>query len=136
MYDALHNFTINSFHVLLAALWGKNDPEQVTTESWDVQGKWYTAYIGNFGCRSSEGVTPHIPHELFPEIEHAIKGESLTQDTHWFRFFFCNVAGTYTHEALRDNEDWEAGFRCLESAAWLESKAYYSVRLFIVLRAG
>jgi len=25
--DALVNFTINSFHVLLAALWGKNDPK-------------------------------------------------------------------------------------------------------------
>jgi len=32
MYDALTSFTANSFHVLLAALWGNNDPEQVNTE--------------------------------------------------------------------------------------------------------
>lgn len=73
MHNALANFTLNSFHVLLAALWGKNDPEQVTTENWVVGGRRYIAYIGNFGTRSSEGVTAHIPHGLFAEVEAAIK---------------------------------------------------------------
>lgn len=51
--DAMLNFTINSFHVLLASLWNHNDPEQVMTEPWLAGGKRYTAFIGNFGRRSS-----------------------------------------------------------------------------------
>jgi Family of unknown function (DUF6348) len=42
LYDGLGNFTVNSFHVLLAAFWGKNDPEQVTTREWVAGGKRYT----------------------------------------------------------------------------------------------
>jgi Family of unknown function (DUF6348) len=134
--DALANFTINSFHVLLAALWGKNDPSQVTTEAWEVHGKRYTAYVGNFGTRSSKGVTPKVPHELFAGIEGAIKLESLAADIHWFRVFFCNVAGSFTFEALKDNDAWAAGMRHLESVTWEKSDGYYSVRLFAILRAA
>jgi hypothetical protein len=135
MHNALANFTLNSFHVLLAALWGKNDPEQVTTEKWVVGGKRYIAYIGNFGTRSSEGVTAHIPHGLFAEVEAAIKREPLSEDIHWFRLFFGNVANQFTFEALKDNEPWEAGQQCLEAATWEQSSGYYSVRLFVVLRS-
>jgi hypothetical protein len=135
MHDALASFTLNSFHVLLAALWGKNDLEQVTTEKWVVGGKRYVAYIGNFGTRSSEGVTAHVPHGLFAEIEATIKCERLSEDIHWFRFCFGNVANEFTFEALKDNENWEAGQRCLEAATWEQSSGYYSVRLFAVLRA-
>jgi hypothetical protein len=59
----------------------------------------------------------------------------LSGDIHWFRFFFGNVANAFTFEALKDNESWEAGQRCLEAAAWQKSNGYYSVRLFAVLCA-
>lgn len=134
--DALANFAINSFHVLLASLWNQNDPEQVTTEQWNVGNKRYTAFIGNFGTRSSEGVTPHIPDELFSQIALAIQHETLTERLHWFRFFVGNLAGNKTIEALRDNQLWEAGITTLENAAWQSSHGYYSVRLFVVLRAA
>jgi hypothetical protein len=137
LQDALVNFTTNSFHVLLAAFWGKNDPEQVTMEEWDISGKRYTAYIGNFGTRCSAGVTAHVPPELFAAIEAAIKREPLAGDLHWFRLFFGNaVSDSFTFEALKDNEDWPAGVRCLEAAAWERSSGYYSVRLFAVLGAA
>lgn len=32
LQNALHNFCTNSLHVLLAAFWGINDPEQVDTQ--------------------------------------------------------------------------------------------------------
>jgi hypothetical protein len=136
LHDALVNFTINSFHVLLAALWGKNDPEQVTTEEWVISGKRYTAYIGNFGTRYSAGATAHVPLELFDVIEAVIKREVLVGDLHWFRLFFCNFANEFTFEALKDNEHWPAGRRCLEAAAWERSSGYYSVRLFAMLSAA
>jgi hypothetical protein len=136
MGDALSNFTINSFHVLLAALWGKNDPEQVTTEEWSIGGKRYAAFIGNFGTRDSENATAHVPQGLFAQIEAAIKRAPLSEDIHWFRFFFANFANEFTFEALKDNEHWDAGKQRLEAATWERSDGYYSVRLFVVLRAA
>ena len=134
--DALTNFTVNSFHVLLAALWNQNDKTQVTTEDWSIGEKRYTAFIGNFGTRGSEGVTADIPADLFSQVENVIKLDSLMGDLHWFRFFFCNVAGQRTFEALKDNETWESGVRCLEGVQWADSMGYYSVRLFVVLQAS
>ncbi|WP_371874489.1 DUF6348 family protein [Duganella rivi] len=99
-------------------------------------GRRYTAFIGNFGTRGSEGVTADIPADLFAQLENVIKLDSLTGDLHWFRFFFCNVAGQRTFESLKDNETWGAGTRCLESVQWADSMGYYSVRLFVVLRAS
>jgi hypothetical protein len=136
LHDALTSFTINSFHVLLAALWDRNDETQVITEDWSIGGRQYTAFIGNFGTRSSEGIIADIPADLFARLENVIKLESLTGDLHWFRFFFGNVAGERTFEALKDNETWDSGMRCLESAQWADTMGYYSVRLFVVLRAG
>ncbi|CAN7197795.1 DUF6348 family protein [Pseudoduganella sp. LjRoot289] len=133
--DALTNFTVNSFHVLLAALWNQNDKTQVTTEDWSIGGRRYTAFIGNFGTRGSEGVTADIPADLFAQVENVVKLDSLMGELHWFRFFFCNVAGQRTFEALKDNETWKSGIRCLEGVQWADSMGYYSVRLFVVLRA-
>ena len=82
----------------------------------------------------SEGVTAEIPDDLFIRIQEAIQQEPLTNDIHWFRFFVGNVKGDCTYEALKDNEDWEAGIRCLETTSWAPCEGYYSVRLFMVLR--
>jgi hypothetical protein len=136
MYDALASFMVNSFHVLLAAFWGRNDPEQVTTERWTVAGKPYVAYIGNFATRSSEDVTPHVPSSLFADIESAIKSEALTSEIHWYRLFFANFANAFHFEALKDNESWEAGIRWLKAVQWEQRSGYYSVRLFALLRAA
>ncbi len=133
--DALTNFTVNSFHVLLAAFWNQNDETQITTENWSIGGRQYTAFIGNFGTRGSEGVTADVPADLFAQLESVIKLESLMGDLHWFRFFFCNVAGQRTFEALKDNETWDSGTGCLARVQWADSIGYYSVRLFVVLRA-
>jgi len=132
--DALQNFSVNSLHVLLAALWDKNNPEQVTTEKWLVNGRNYSAFIGGFGSRVSDGVSFQVPNELFPAIESAIRGESLASNIHWFRSFFCNLSGDKTHEALIDNQLWQAGHDALVKVPWEHHDGYYSVRNFIVLR--
>jgi len=134
--DAFQNFMINSFHVLLAALWDKNDPEQVMTERWSIGGREFTAFIGNFGMRGSNGVCAKIPNELFPAIESAVKQATLQGDTHWVRTFFCNLNEEQTYEALMDNEDWELGISCLKKIPWEKCDGYYSVRNFLLLRAA
>jgi hypothetical protein len=121
---------------LLAALFGKNDPDQVVTESWLVYGKKYTAYIGNFTTRAGDDVAAHIPESLFDRIQRTIQREHLTNDIHWFRLFFCNLANEFTFEALKDNEIWEEGARCLEAADWRRDDGYYSLRVFLVLCAS
>lgn len=133
--DAFHNFMVNSLHVLLAALWGANDPEQVTTEQWRIGDKEFTAYIGNFGTRASEGTHPAIPDGLFEAIERAVKKQALPGNYHWVRTFFCNLNGEWTFEALLDNENWAEGIDCLQALTWEKSRGYYSVRNFMLLRA-
>ena len=132
--DALQNFCVNSFHVLLASFWGLSDPDQVETECWNIEGKQYTAFIGNFGTRGSAEVDAEIPKNLFEVIEKAIKAEPPKDTLSWFRCFFCDVSGEQTFEALKNNEVWASGVSALQSLPWVKTKGYYSVRNFLVLR--
>jgi hypothetical protein len=134
--DALSNFMRNSLHVLLSSLWGIEDDQQVLRENWEIGGRQFTAYIGNFGRRASGGIDVEVPKGLFETIENRIRRECLSGDVHWFRFFFCNLAGQHTYEALKDNEPWETGLEGLKGIAWPETDGYYSVRNFIVLRSA
>lgn len=131
--SGLENFCVNSFHVLLSALWNKHYPEQVEIETWDIKGRKYNAYIGNFGTRSTSGTEIKIPEELFQSIEHTIKQENLKHETYWFRLFFGSVSGDFTFEALQNNEDWKNGMSALKSLTWAKPEGYYSVRNFIML---
>ncbi len=133
-YDALQNFMVNSLHVFLAAFWDLNDSEQVVTERWQVLDESYSVYIGNFGTRSSEQVNFSIPNGLLAEIENTLKKESLHENTHWIRIFFCNVSGEQIFEALLDNKNWESGVSCLKQISWEKNEGYYSIRNFILLR--
>lgn len=132
--DGFQNFTINTFHVLLSALWQHHDPAQVETEEWAVAGRRFNAFIGNVGRRSSSDFTPPIPTGMLTSLEAAIRNEALDRDLHWFRFYVANVKGEFTFEALKDNEPWPAGERALEACGWGTTDAFYSARLFLVLR--
>jgi Family of unknown function (DUF6348) len=134
--DAMNNFMLNSLHVLLAALWGIKDDEQVLIEKWEIGGKQFTAYIGNFGRRASEPIKVPVPKDLFETIQSLICHEFLPGGIHWFRFFFAAVAGQHTYEALKNNEPWETGLAGLKGIVWPETAGYYSVRNFIVLRSA
>ena len=131
--DGFTNFMLNDFHVLLAALWGRHDPEQVETEDWEIQGQHYTAYIGNYGIRRGDSDPLQPPSDLYPRVVETIRQEHLTRDIHWFRLF-CGFVHDFTYEALKDNEEWEAGIRCLESVSWPRNEGFYTVRQFIILR--
>ena len=133
--DALHNFIVSSFHVLLSALWHHDDPEQVTTETWQIGDQSFTAVIGDVVTRgTSDQPAPPPPHELLPALKRAIRSEPLSANLHWFRFYFGNVKGQHTLEALRDNEPWEAGVEALNSIAWEPTQAFYGARMFLLLR--
>lgn len=131
--DGIHNLCANSLHVLLAAFWGINDPEQVTTEEWTIDEKKYTAYIGPFGTRGSDGQHPGIPNEAFDKIESAVKTTKHSSKFNWFRTYFCNLNNDKkVFESLHNNETWEKGESALKSVGWHTSNKFYSVRNFLV----
>jgi hypothetical protein len=139
-HDALRNFLTNSLHVLLTAFWGVDGAEGgtklVTTETWEINGKSYQAYLGNAGIRASAGVHVPLPKNLIDEIEAVVKLEPLNGNTHWVRTFVSNLNGEPTFEALLDNKYWENGMDCLKNLTWTPREGYYSIRHFLVLRAA
>ena len=102
-------------------------------ENWDINGKQYTAFIGNIGTRGSTGIDPCIPAGVFEAIEKAIRSEILEHRISWFRCFYCNISGDETFEALINNEIWEPGLNALKSLGWENKGGYYSIRNFVVL---
>ena len=101
-------------HVLLAGLWGIADEAQVTERRWEIAGRDYMAYIGNFGLRgAAEQLEQPLFEALFRQATAALRAEKLDQDTHWSRLFFCNLNGEFVTEALLDNQRWEAGLSML-----------------------
>lgn len=134
--DAFANFIVNSLHVMMAALWDRNDPDQVMVERWKINGTDFNAYIGNFGRRSSDGVDVSVPRELFPAIEKGLKAQALKPGVHWLRTFVASFKGQLTLECLLDNENLPDGISLLRTIAWPQSDGYYSFRNFIMLRGG
>ena len=135
--SAIENFSANSLHVLLSALWNRDDRTQVNVEPWNVAGLPFTAVVGNLGMRGSSKVDiPEPPAGLFNALHQAICSEPLTPELHWFRFFFANHGGEHMAESLRDNEPWSPGIDALKSLAWAPTDGFYSARLFLILKPG
>ncbi len=131
--DGFQNFCVNSLHVMLAAFWGINDPDQVDTEEWKIDGQQYSVYIGPFGTRGSGGIHPGVPENTFEFIESAIKTASLSNHCNWFRNYYCNLnSESQVYESLHNNEVWEVGESALKSISWNRSSKFYSVRNFII----
>lgn len=131
--DGVQNFVLGSFPVLLASLYGKNDPEQVTTKRWSLAGSDWTAYIGNFSRRASEGIDIPVPKSAFTAIQSAIEKSAVSADLHWFRTFYCHISAQQVFEALMDNKPWPEGETALKDIPWEKCNGYYSVRNFLVL---
>lgn len=131
--DAFGKFLINSLHVFLAAFWDK-DLEQITKKIWNINGREYTAFIGQFGMMHSGDMSGLIPETAFNEIEKAIKREKLTKPLHWIRTYVSNYDGKYVFESLLDNEIWPSGESVIKKIPWKKSDDFYSVRNFLILK--
>ena len=133
--DAFRSFMLNSFHVMLAAFWDAIDYKHINVEEWGIAGHRWIAYIGNFGTRTWADEPVPIPADAFDDLEAAIKREPLRDECHWFRAFYSNVGnGQIVIEALFDNREWRGGRRALAAISWPTRNAYYSARVFVVLK--
>jgi hypothetical protein len=132
--DALHNFTINSFHVLLAAFFHSGD-EQVTQEEWVVGGRTTRVTIGNVGIRGKPPVQGEQLVGWFKHFEAKLKEQPLRPATHWIRLYYAQMQGRSTAcEVLLDNDVWEEMQSEMAAFAWSSAEAFYSVRIFLVMQ--
>ncbi|WP_347905314.1 DUF6348 family protein [Pseudomonas purpurea] len=134
--DALRRFMDNSLHVFLSAFWGKTDDDQVLIENLYIGEKKYVAYFGNIGIRSSAGVDVSPPSEVFGLIKTVLERETTSDRVNWCRTYCGNVKGSYTYEALLNNEVWPRGVDALQKIQWPETDGFYSFRHFCVCVAA
>lgn len=129
--NAFQNFVANSFHVLLSAFWQITNDDQIGIEEWEIKGKKWKVYIGNFGCKGDF----NIPENLFKIIEEQIQEENLEEDLYWLRIYYANVNNRdIMIETLKNNEAWPEMENKLKTITWDSSDKFYSLRNFIILK--
>lgn len=129
--NAFQNFVANSFHVLLSAFWQITNDDQIGIEEWEIKGKKWKVYIGNFGCKGDF----NIPENLFKIIEEQIQEENLEEDLYWLRIYYANVNNRdIMIETLKNNEAWPEMENKLKTITWNSSDKFYSLRNFIILK--
>ncbi|RLA43447.1 MAG: hypothetical protein DRR42_21720 [Gammaproteobacteria bacterium] len=135
LHDAVKRFVSNDLHVLLAAFWGVAEPATSTVEKWEIGGKDYDVYLGDYGFRLIDDPEITVPDDLVIKLEQQIRQNPLDGGVHWFRLFLAQSSGHLDVEALWDNEIWPGGLEVLNSFQWpIYDESYYSVRLFGILR--
>ncbi len=131
--SALENFIKNALPLYLAAFWGY-DSEEISIDTWELNGEQYLAFIGNYGVINPKEEFS-IPEDYLEVIYDAIEAESLGDEYHWFNLFYANFdAQNRQAEALKENEVWESGTEAINSLNWLKVYDYYSVRQSIILK--
>jgi hypothetical protein len=135
--DAFSHFARGSFHVLLRSfLVLASDDEQVTVESWSIDGTPRTVVIGNVLLRGRAPGEVRNPTEWFDVLETAIRSSPLSPEAHWIRFYYAQSGGQeLATEALLDNETWDYLVESMRAFPWPVSEAFYSARLFLVVQA-
>lgn len=129
--NAFQNFVTNSFHVFLSAFWQITNDDQIGIEEWEIKGKKWKVYIGNFGCKGDF----NIPENLFKIIEEQIQEENLEEDLYWLRIYYANVNNRdIMIETLKNNEAWPEMENKLKTITWDSSDKFYSLRNFIILK--
>src|SRR6266540_2237247 len=134
--DALHNFTANSFHVLLAAFF-RSDDQQVSQEAWVVGGRTSRVTIGNVGVRGKPPVQGDQLVGWFKRFEEKLKEKHLRPGTHWVRLYYGQMQGRpMAFEVLLNNDVWEEMQSEMAAVDWPSGEEFYSVRVFLVIQVA
>lgn len=132
--DAFHNFTVNSFHVLLAAFFRRDD-KQVSQEEWVIGGRKSRLTIGNMGVRGQPPVQGQGLVAWVEQFRERVKEKALGPGTHWLRVYYAQMEGKATAcEVLRNNEVWDEMQSEMASVDWPSGEAFYSVRVFLIVQ--
>lgn len=134
--DGLDSFCRCGFHVVLAALWGVLERDQVDHEVRIVGSAGWDIYLGPYTTRVSAGVAPlAAPSGLVDRVLAALDGHLVGSSTHALRVYVAVVEGAVTTEVLVDDElsaDVEAA---VVTATWsFPSAGFASLRWFVMAR--
>ena len=131
LYKAFDNFTLNSFHELLAFFWGIGR-ENITIKNWQIGDEEYEVYIGKHVTTSFGGKEVKSPQNYDLVIKNLITQEPLHNKIHWFGFYYSNPYGYIS--SSKDNQAWQKGVEMLKSLDWEKRDDFYALRQFFILR--
>ena len=132
--DAMQNFVVNSFHVLLAAFFGVSG-QQVAQEKWVSGGKPCRVTIGNVGVRGEPPVEGEALVAWFDHFTEKLRQKQFAAGTHWVRVFYAQMQNeALACEVLLNNEVWEEMQSEMAAIDWPAGEAFYSLRLFVVIQ--
>lgn len=133
--DAVQNFSLSSFHVLLSAFFNDHFDEQIDQETWQIGKQTFTALIGNVISRGD--VPDTLGTTWFNEYQQAVQKLPLSDGVHWLRLYYGQADNrVIAYEALLDNEHCQAIMSLVEHFSWQQSPDFYSVRVFLVAKHG
>lgn len=134
--DGLESFCRCGFHVVLAALWGVLETDQVDHEVREVGGQTWDLYLGPYTGRASVGnARLDPPPALLDRVLEALDGHLGTGSTHAMRVFVAVVNGAVTVEGLVDDEVSPAVEAAVAAADWtFPASGFASLRWFVMAR--
>lgn len=139
--DALHNFTANSFHVLLTAFLRPDheNNEQESQEEWIIGGEKRRGVVSDIGIRGKSPVSGEELVGWYEKFAQKLQEKSLEKtwgkETHWVRLYYAQSQGkSVACEVLLDNEAWEVMQSETAAFDWPSADAFYSVRVFLVIQ--
>jgi len=131
--DALRSFCSGSFHVLLAALWGVLERDQIDHEIRLVAQRHWDLYLGPCTLRCSAGVEPLVLPQNLPDL--VLKQLELTlkdSRVHTARLYLGVLNGAVTVEALIDDQPDAALTEVFRCSDWvLPETGFASLRWFL-----
>jgi hypothetical protein len=132
--DGIQNFTLNSFHVILASFFDPQD-DQVTIEDWTIGGQERQVIIGPMGMRGTPPDPANPSTEWFKQFEGKLKAKKIPPGLHWIRVYYGQIDNQAKElEVLLDNEIWQEMQQDLATISWPKGKEFFSIRVFLVIK--
>lgn len=134
--DGLESFCRCGFHVVLAALWGVLETDQVDHEVREVGGQDWDVYLGPYTGRASAGTARlDAPLALADRVLAALDGHLGVGSTHAMRVYVASVNGAVTVEGLVDDRVSPAVEAAVAAAGWtFPPCGFASLRWFVIAR--
>ncbi len=134
--DGLESFCRCGFHVLLAALWGVLETDQVDHEERWIADQQWDLYLGPYTTRVSPDTPTLVAPAGFVDRVLAALGEHLLDgETHLLRVYVAVLNGAVTVEGVVDDQTSAALGRALSTAAWaFPPTGFASLRWIVAAR--
>ncbi|MFL9483619.1 DUF6348 family protein [Chitinophagaceae bacterium LWZ2-11] len=133
--DAWINFTINSFHTLLAAFFTPDYDDQIERSDLHITDNRFTMICNPIITRGKQ--PGNTTTEWLQQFNTEITKHRLSNETHWIRLYYAGTSeNIYGHEVLLDNNNWTELESLLPSFNFPITNEFSSVRLFMILQPG